>query len=501
MSMPKEIAIILVEDSVTDAFLIEKTLEEVVEFEYRLVRAQRLSDALSHAQSNHFDVALLDLGLPDARGLDAVRTFIRISPNVPVLVLTGLDDASVGLLAIQEGAQDYLLKRDIQASELSRAIRYAIERHRIATALRASEERFQLAVNGATAGLWDWNLQTGAMYLSSCFKEIMGYEDSDLPNEARVLRNTIHPDDADRVSASLKAHLEHKRVYDVEYRIRTRSPDFRWVQSRGQALWNDSDQPYRMVGWIMDITDRKHASEALRESREELQRLSAYIQHVREEEKNRVARELHDDLGQQLATLKVEAATIEDHLRADETAAAIANLRKVYSLIDQIIGSVRRIAAGLRPAMLDDLGLTPAVNWLLDEFSERHEVQVVRRIDDIEFNHEGGTAVFRIVQEALTNIARHSGATLVTLEIMREQTNCIVLVVDDGGGCTFDARHNANAFGLLGMRERAARLGGSIRIKTAPSQGFALTVTLPLEAVEARDGECGTCRTTSERIH
>lgn len=491
MSTSKEIRILLLEDSISDAFLIETALADVVEFEHRLVRSERLSDGLARAHSIRFDVALLDLGLPDAQGLHTVRTFIRLSPDVPVLVLTGLDDASVGLLAIQEGAQDYLLKRDIHASELGRAIRYAIERHRIAAALRASEERFQLAVTGATAGLWDWNLQTGTMYLSPCFKEIMGYEDSELPNEARVLRDAIHPDDADRVFTSLNAHLEDKSVYDVEYRVRTRSPDFRWVQSRGQALWNDADQPYRMVGWIMDITDRKRADDALRKSREELQRLSANIQQVREEEKNRIARELHDDLGQQLVTLKVEAAKIEDHLMAAETTAPVANLRKVYSLIDQVIGSVRRIAAGLRPTMLDDLGLTPAVDWLIDEFSASHNVQVVRRIDvdNIDFNHEGGTAVFRIVQEALTNVARHSGATSVTLEIVCEETNCIVRVVDNGSGCSSDARPNANAFGLLGMRERAARLGGAIRIQSAPDQGFALTVALPLAAVETREGE------------
>jgi two-component system, NarL family, sensor histidine kinase UhpB len=490
MSIAKEIRILLVVDSVTDALLIEKALADVVEFKHRLTRSERLSDGSIRAQSMRFDVVLLDLGLPDAQGLDTARAFIRRSPDVPVLVLTGLDDPSVGLLAIQEGAQDYLPKKDIHASQLARSIRNAIERHRISAAYRASEERFQLAVSGATAGLWDWNLQTGATYLSSYFKEIMGYEDNELPNEARVLWDAIHPDDADRVFASLKAHLEHKTVYDVEYRVRAKSPDFRWVQSRGQALWNDSGQPYRMVGWIMDITDRRRDNDALRESREELQRLSANIQQVREEEKIRIARELHDDLGQQLATLKVEAAKIEDHLMAAETTTPVANLRKVYALIDQLIGSVRSIAAGLRPTMLDDLGLTSAVDWLIDEFSASHGVQVVRRIDvdNIDFNHEGSTAVFRIVQEALTNVAHHSGATSVTLEMVRGAMNCIVRVVDNGSGCP-DARPNANAFGLLGMRERAARLGGTIRIQSAPNQGFALTVALPLAAVETREGK------------
>jgi two-component system, NarL family, sensor histidine kinase UhpB len=490
MNTAKEIRILLVEDSVADASLIEKALANVVEFEHRLIRSERLPDGSARVQSMGFDVVLLGLGLSDARGLDTVRAFIRRSPDVPVLVLTGLDDASEGLLAIQEGAQHYLLKGDIHAPELGRAIRYAMERHRISAAHRASEERFQLAMSGATAGLWDWNLQTGAMYLSSNFNEIMGCADNELPNEARVLWDAIHPDDADRVFASLQAHLEHKCIYDVEYRVRAKPPGVRWVQSRGQALWNDSGQPYRMVGWIMDITDRKRANDALCESREELQRLSANIQQVREEEKIRIARELHDDLGQQLATLKVEAAKFEDHLLAAETRVPAVNLRKVYALIDQLIGSVRRIAADLRPTMLDDLGLTSAVNWLIDEFSASHGIQVVRRIDvdNIDFNHEGGTAVFRIVQEALTNVGHHSGATSVTLEMVRGGMNCIVRVIDNGRGCP-DARPNANAFGLLGMRERAARLGGTIRIQSVPNQGFALTVALPLAAVETRESE------------
>jgi two-component system sensor histidine kinase UhpB len=491
MSIAKKITILLVEDSVPDALLIEKALADVVEFDHLLIRSEHLSDGMAHAQSMRFDVALLDLGLPDAQGLDKVKAFVRLSPDVPVVVITGSDDASVGLLAIQEGAQDYLLKRALHASELGRAIRYSIERHRISAAHRASEERFQLAVSGATAGLWDWNLQTGAMYLSSYCKEIMGYDDNDLPDETRVLRDAIHPDDADRVFTSLKAHLEHKSVYDVEYRVRAKSTGFRWVQARGQALWNDSDQPSRMVGWIMDITDRKRANEALRESREELQRLSANIEQVREGEKIRISRELHDDLGQQLATLKVEAAKIETHVMAAEPAALVADLRKVYALIDQTIGSVRRIAAGLRPAMLDDLGLTAAVNWLVDEFSASHDMQVLCRIDvdDIDFNYEGGTAVFRIVQEALTNVVHHSGATSVKLEIVRASMNCIVSVVDNGRGCRGDARSHANAFGLLGMRERAARLGGTIRIQSAPNQGFALAVALPLAAIETRERE------------
>jgi two-component system sensor histidine kinase UhpB len=241
----------------------------------------------------------------------------------------------------------------------------------------------------------------------------------------------------------------------------------------------------------MDITDRRRAEDALRISREELQRLSANIQHMREEEKTRIARELHDDLGQQLTALKMEVAFAEQELKSVEPPSQRGDLHTIYALIDQLAGSVRRIAADLRPLMLDDLGLIPALDWLINEFSARHNVQVISHVaaQEIAFNRESGTAVFRMVQEALTNIARHSGATEATLDIARAEPHCIVRIIDNGRGAAHVARADRRSFGLLGMRERAAQLGGEIQIRTAPDMGFALTITLPLARVQAIEVE------------
>ncbi|WP_321932195.1 PAS domain-containing protein [Paraburkholderia guartelaensis] len=482
------IRILLVEDNPTDLLLIEEALTEVPDFESRLVRAGRLSDALVLTRREPVDVVLLDLGLPDAQGLDAFTAFRQQAPELPVLVLTGLEDMSVGLQAIQDGAQDYLPKRDIRASELSRAIRYAIERHRAAAALKESEERFQLAVSGASAGLWDWNPGTGSVYVSSHTGEMLGYEEGELSAQDAVFEMT-HPEDVELVKARLAAHLKGRHPYDVEYRVRTKSGEYRWIQSRAQALWNRSGEPYRMVGWIIDVTERRRAEEALRRSREELQRLSANIEHAREVEKTRIARELHDDLGQQLAALKIEVSRVEGRLNDIATTAVGVDVRNLYAMIDMLVDSVRRIATDLRPIMLDDLGLIPAIDWFLDRYSVRHGVRVVRHIDadEIDFNAESATAVFRIVQEALTNVARHSGATEVTVEIVCVGPDCIVRIADNGRGRPADAREAVNSFGLLGMRERAANLQGTLQIRTAPEEGFTLTVTLPLASVQARE--------------
>lgn len=240
---------------------------------------------------------------------------------------------------------------------------------------------------------------------------------------------------------------------------------------------------------LRDITERVRVEDELRVSREELQRLSENIQRMREHEKTRIARELHDDLGQQLTALKMEVTLAENELRQTGTVAAQTNLRNVYASIDQIVASVRRIAADLRPVMLDDLGLVPAIEWLVNDFSTRYKIRVIAHIDagEIDFNRDSGTAVFRMIQEALTNVARHAAATEVMLDIVRDDPHCIVRVADNGRGVPHGTRPSRKSFGLIGLRERAAGLGGDIRVRTASGQGFALTITLPLAAVQAKE--------------
>lgn len=231
------------------------------------------------------------------------------------------------------------------------------------------------------------------------------------------------------------------------------------------------------------------SEEALRISREDLRRLSAHNQKIREEEKVRIARELHDDLGQQLTALKM-AVTLIEHKNDAASRHSISrdDLYGVYASIDQLVDSVRRIAGDLRPVMLDDLGLIEALEWMTKEFSSRYRIRVISHIDAdaIAFNQQSRIEVFRMVQEALTNVARHSGATEVVLDIIRDDPHCIVRIIDNGRGAKRDTRWNRHSFGLLGISERAVLLGGEIDIRTAPGSGFALTATLPLAAVETR---------------
>jgi PAS domain S-box-containing protein len=295
-----------------------------------------------------------------------------------------------------------------------------------------------------------------------------------------------------------EAHARHVRQFGVTgvsdrqmgrqlvlFGLRADGEEFP-IEASISQIDDDNGKLYTVM--LRDVTERMKADEALRRSREELRELSANLQNVREEEKSRIARELHDDLGQQLTALKMDLSSVEAALddASPPIAEIVGRLHSMRALVDRTVASVRRIAADQRPVMLDDLGLLPAVDWLADDFTNRYGVEVERRIDsgEIAFTPHAATALFRIVQEALTNVARHADATRVTLDMHVEAENVILTITDDGRGSPGTNAQRGKSFGLIGMRERARMLGGSVSVRTAGGEGFAVTVTLPLRAVQ-----------------
>jgi PAS domain S-box-containing protein len=228
------------------------------------------------------------------------------------------------------------------------------------------------------------------------------------------------------------------------------------------------------------LESQKRAEADLRESRDSLRELSAALQSIREEEKTRIARELHDELGQMLTALKMEAAAIASDLSPQQTD-LVKRAQGMKQLIDQTVASVRRISADMRPVMLDNLGLAPTLEWLTNDIASRAglTIDLVMPEGDLGASGDAATAIFRIVQEALTNVVRHAQATTVGVEVARAGGDVRVRVSDDGRGMSDADQRKARSFGLLGMRERAYVLGGGFNIRSERGQGTTVEATIP----------------------
>jgi PAS domain S-box-containing protein len=233
---------------------------------------------------------------------------------------------------------------------------------------------------------------------------------------------------------------------------------------------------------LRDVTGRVRAEEALRESKEELQELATASHAAREQEQSRIARELHDELGQALTALKMMVAWIDQKTgRADLEMAG--KLDRMAKLIDNTLEATRRISAELRPLILDDLGLVPALESVVEGFVERTGIACDFKAEEgLDLEDARKSAVFRIVQESLTNIARHAKATHVDVRIGRDDATIAIDVRDNGVGFDTTAQRSRLSRGLLGMRERAYLLGGTLSMESAPGEGTRLSVRIPIHA-------------------
>jgi signal transduction histidine kinase len=243
----------------------------------------------------------------------------------------------------------------------------------------------------------------------------------------------------------------------------------------------ENDKPiYTII--LRDITERKQIQEQLEQSYSQLRQLSGALQTIREEERKHIARELHDDLGQLLATLRLDLTLLQQNTPVDGEHQRL--LHGMDELIVTAIASLRRIASNLRPRALDEGGLYFALQSLRQEFTERHAIRIDLLADeaDLVLDDASSTAIFRIVQEALTNIARHARAQNVTVALHRIDSTLSISIQDDGCGIEDSDMQKASSFGLLGMRERVWGLRGEISIgaNAESDGGTRIDIVLPL---------------------
>ena len=259
-----QLKILLVEDTPSEAEHLKRLLDGQTEHRSDVVHVDCLAAGLTALGADDFDVLLLDLHLPDTVGMSGVRSVVERFPELPIIVLTNHDSAQTGSAALREGAQDYLITRDVDARTLSRAMRYAVERQRAETALRISEERYALAVDGAMDGIWDLDIASERLYCSARGRSILGWHEDGRGHDLRALLSAVSEEHREPFSASLHAHLAGATSsFEIECRLDVRDDEDRWVLVRGIAVRAEDERPLRIAGSISDITRRKLAEEKL----------------------------------------------------------------------------------------------------------------------------------------------------------------------------------------------------------------------------------------------
>ena len=351
-----------------------------------------------------------------------------------------------------------------------------ISRRRIAElALVESEERFCKAFYANALPLLITRLSDGMVLdANEAFTKLVNRPRDEILGQTTVELGVIEPA---RRAAVIERLRDEGVVNDIELELHPRDSEPRTgllslvrIELGGQQC---------TLGTYRDVTEAKRAEEQLRASRTALRSLATRQQDIREDERSRIAREIHDSLGQALTALKLQLVAAQD-AAATETPALSARLAETALMVDDLVKSVRRIATELRPPILDQLGLPAAVEWLAQDFARRTGIRCQTSVQPTNgaITNELATALFRIVQEALTNVLRHAGATRVDIELGVKSGCVMVEINDDGSGIT-EAGMGPGSLGILGMRERAAALGGVLEVAPRSNGGTRVAAWFP----------------------
>lgn len=359
---------------------------------------------------------------------------------------------------------------------------------RLEAARKESEDRYRNIFENALEGIFQTMPDGKYVAVNPALARIYGY---DLPEDmiATVTNLAGHLYvDPGRRDEFIRLMQEQERVTGFEALVYRKDGSWIWVSQGARALRDPSGTLVGYEGTVQDVTQRKLGESRLRATLEELRMLSGRLATVREEEQTRIARELHDELGVGLTCLKVDLSRLHTIMGAPRGARARNKMEdKIRSMVEQVdatIASVQRIVTELRPRILDDLGLVAAIEWQCQDFQQRTGIPCtcVSSSDNIAMEPEQATSLFRICQEALTNTARHAQAKAIQVLIKQLDNNLQLTIQDDGVGISCEKLTESTSLGLLGMRERAASLGGQVSIAGSPGKGTTVTVRVPLSS-------------------
>jgi two-component system sensor histidine kinase UhpB len=483
---PKSLHLLLVEDSPDDAALVQQVLRQAG---LTLVLRQLDSAAAMAAalDEERWDLVISDYNLPGFSGTDALQLLRERSPDTPFIVVSGCIGEEAAVTLMKAGADDYVMKDNLArlAPAVERSLKEAqtrAQRKLAELALRESETRFKAIVSNIPGTVLQFLLDAigswSFSYVSEGCLALLGMTPRRLQRYPGFFFDLIAPEDSAAFTQSMQASARDLTDWNWEGRIHVSGSDeIKWVNLRSSPRRVD-DGSVLWEGILSNITQNKLAELDLRRSREDLSRLSAHVESIKEHERARIAREIHDDLGGTLTAIKIMLMRLGNGL-APGAHQALHRVRSTEALVDSALETTRRIYTELRPGILD-LGIVAAMEWQAAEFEKRMDMpcRMTCAHEEISLDGEISIALFRIFQETLTNIAKHAGATRVEVELEADADTVTLQVHDNGCGIAAEDLAKPQAFGILGMQERTHRLGGSASVRRTRS-GTAVTLRLP----------------------
>ena len=362
---------------------------------------------------------------------------------------------------------------------------YLRRKRRYSKELKESDERFHLVASSTRDIIYDWNFVTNDVLSNDPRNPLLEIRQRGYTSAIESLMGYVHPEDRDHLHRSITGAVDRESSdWQAEYRFLNADGTYSHVLHRGHLMYDASGKIARAIGSIMDITERKQAEELSRS-------LSRRIIEAQESERRRVSRDLHDSVNQILASVKFRIESLQEQLPIrDKTVRR--ETQKAKLLLNKVMTEVRRISRNLRPAELDDLGLPSAVRSLAEEFSERTEIAVIVKDGwpKGKLSPEVSVALYRIIQEALTNVEKHAKAKRVRLGCTDTEDEIICRIEDNGLGIRTDehgkGKIKGDGMGILDMKERLSYLGGTIEVASNPKRGTNVIVRIPIRKPSQR---------------
>lgn len=355
------------------------------------------------------------------------------------------------------------------------------ERKRTELALRRNESNFAHAQRVAQVGSWEWAPNEGDIVMSEEAQRITGLRPPRWNSVSRDdFTSFIHPEDRPGVEAAMAVTLSEGRPYDETFRFRCPDGTERILHSLGDMHSEYGSGRQLMTGVVQDVTERKRMQDALAASRDELRDLMQHLQHVQEEERRRIAREIHDEFGAVFTAANLSLARLANQLK-DADPAIRELLASTKEMIINAGHSLDDIVNGLHPQMLGHLGLSATIHWYAREFSKRTGIRIHQRLpaDCGELGEQQSIAVFRCLQESLTNVAKHAHATTIQVELAHTPGKVKLTIADNGKGVDTHQLTAPDAYGIRGMSARVRHLGGTLSVTPGEPKGTRITLVLP----------------------